>query len=481
MIRQQLGRERVLPGENEAMSDVMRIEHLGGSSLSRRSLLEKTALSGGALALAALGWPAGATAQEQDAAREEEAALLRGHGVEIPETNVRFGMSAFGDHNIYAIGILNGWFRDVGITLGPGTFGVRSLSPQVISRFVSNEVDIHTWYGPLQIEIMARVPQVKLFTFSDTYVGTYMLASPNTGAKSVSQLVAGGMPFETALQQAMAQMKGKRVAIDNTGSHRIFFDTITHLGGVSFEDVQLSVLEDARIVFLGRGGNIDFASPAGAIQNVNLIQEGWYPLVSIEDLIRGLPQGDYRGVGSIGHTGLATTDAYREANPDTILRMTGVMFRIIDAIHVDLANGTDHALKLEVPVIEAAAGTEIGVEGLRTVFSTLDPLKSFEQQSEYWLETNNPFYYLNVYNPQIKAAQEGGLLPKDRSFSPDDAIVAPQIYRQLVTYRTEYDDMKRKAVDLGADRMKLVAIAQKHYDQRNYLDAHRILAVALKT
>ena len=440
-------------------------------AIRRRQLLKSAVFGAVAVALSGLAAAPGALAQED---------LLKKFGVEIPKVNIRFGMSAFADHNIHSISIINGWFDDVGITLGPGKFGLRSLSPQVIPRLLADEVDIHTWYGPLQIEIMDRVPHVKLFTFSDTYVGTYMLASPQSGAKTVSQLVDEGVPFDAAIKQAMAQMKGKRVAIDNTGSHRIFLDAIFDLGGITFKDVELSVLEDARIVFLGRGGNIDFASPAGAVQNVVMIQDGWYPVVSVEDLIEGLPLGDFRGVSSIGHTGFATTDAYYRENFDTILRMASVKFRVIDAINEDIANNTDHALKLEVPVIEAAAGTKLGVDGLRTIFTTLDPMKSFEDQAEYWLDQDNPYHYWNVYMPQITAAQGGGLLPKDKSFRPDDAFTAPYVYRTLLQYRQWYDQLKSEAGGLEGDRAKLAELAAVHYENRNYLDAYRILDAAVK-
>ena len=440
-------------------------------STCRHQLVKCAATVGAALVFSGLIVTSGALAQED---------LLRKFDVQIPKVSIRIGFSAFADHNISSIGIMNGWFEEVGITLGPGKFGVRSLSPQVIPRLVSDEVDIHTWYGSLQVQMLDRVPQVKQFTFSDTYIGTYMLAAPNSGAKTVSQLVTEGVPFETAMKQAMAQMKGKRVAIDNTGAHRVFLDAIFELGGMTYKDVELTALEDARIIFLGRGGNIDFASPGGAVQNVVMIQDGWYPVVSVEDLIQGLPLGDFRGVGSIGHTGYATTDAYFRENFDTVLRMASVMFRIIDNINEDIANNTDHALKLEVPVIEAAAGTKLGVEGLRTIFKTLDPMKSFEDQAEYWLDQDSPFHYWNVYKPQIHAAQQGGLLPKDKKFSPDDAFTAPYVYRTLLQYRRWYDQLTPKAAGLSGDRAKLAEQAAVHYKDRNYLDAFRMLDAAVK-
>lgn len=409
-----------------------------------------------------------------------EQELLKSFGAGIPEVTVPFGMSAFADHNIYAIGIKNGWLAEVGISVSPAPFGVRSLSPQVIPRFLSGESDIHTWYGPLQIEIMERVPHVKLFTMSDTYVGTYMLAAPNGGAKTVAELVDGGIPFEQAMTTVMQQLKGKRVGIDNTGSSRVFLDAITSIGSLSFDDVDLKVLEDARLVNLARGGNLDFVSPAGAAQNVLLLKEGWYPAVSITDLIANLPPGDMRGIGSIGHTGLATTDTYYRENFDTILRMTGVMFRIIDAINTDLANGTDHALALELPVIEAAAGVKLGIDGLRAIFTTLDPLLSFEDQADYWVNQDNPQYYWNVYMPQIKAAQNGGLLPSDKEFIPDGAFTAPHVYKTLLRYRTWYDQMVDGAAALEDNRARLAAVAETHYANRNYLDAYRVLNAALK-
>lgn len=412
-------------------------------------------------------------------AQDADKALLEKHGVAMPEVTVPFGMSAFAGHNIYAIAIKNGWLADVGITVTPEPFGVRSLSPQVIPRFLSKEADIHTWYGPLQIEIMDRVPQVKLFTFSSTWVGTYILAAPGSGAKTVSELVKAGTLFADAMKQVMGQMKGKRVGIDNTGSFRVFHSTIQELGGVTFDEVQLSVLEDARLVNLARGGNLDFVSPAGAAQNVVLLQEGWYPAISISDLVAGLPSGDLRGIGSIGHTGLATTDDYYRENFDTILRMSGIMFRTIDAIQEDLKNGTDNALKLEVPVIEAAAGVELGVEGLRTIFTTLDPPLSFEQQEVYWVDQDDPNYYWNVYMPQIEAAQAGGLLPADKTFIPDGAFTAPFVYKTLVTYRTWYNQMVGAAGALEGENAELAKIAATHYANRNYLDAYRILKAAL--
>ena len=443
----------------------------GGAGIGRRSVLKGASAGGLALAAATM-----FASREVKAVANAE--LLEQKGVGIPRKDIRFGMSAFPGHNIYVIGIINGWFDEVGITLGPDKFGYRSLSPQVIPRFVSNEVDIHTWYGPLQIEIMERVPHVKLFTFSATYVGTAMLAAPNSGKKTVAELVAAGKTFDEAIKEVMAEMRGARVGIDNTGSSRVFLDAIQELGGVTFEEVELSVIEDARLVFLARGGNLDYAKPAGAAQNVVLLNDGWYRTVTVNDLIAGLPNGDFRGVGGVGHTGLATTDEYYMNEFDTILRMASVMFRCIDAIKQDLDNDTDDALKVMLPVFEAAAGAEVGVEGLKTIFRVIAPPLTFEQQESYWVDPTGPFYYWNVYATKIEAAKAGGLLVEDREHIPDEAFTGHHIYHTLLRYKNWYDLLLPKATGLSGDNQTLADQAAAFYAARNYLDAYRLLQAA---
>ena len=77
--------------------------------------------------------------------------------------------------------------------------------------------------------------------------------------------------------------------------------------------------------------------------------------------------------------------------------------------------------------------------------------------------------------PQIKSAQEGGLLPEDKKIILDDAFTAPDDYRTLLRYRTWYDQMLGGAANLDGEHAELAEIAATHYANRNYLDAYRIL------
>ena len=399
--------------------------------------------------------------------------------VAIPEVSVNFGMAPFGDHTIYSHAMAEGWFEEVGININE-KFATIPYE-QIVALLVNEDYDFTTQYGPNQLQSMLRAPDVQQITFSDAYVGLYFLAPPDSGLDTVPDLVASGMSYEDAFKQVVSQMVGKRVAIDDTGSHRSFVDAVFEAGGVTPDDfAELITVDDARMLLLGRGGQADFVKPLGGAQNAELMQDGWYPILGATDLIALLPPGDPRGATGIGHTGLGARASHYAEDPDTFLRVVSVMYRVIDAVKRDVAEGTDDALSNILPVLESAAAVEIGTEGLRIIYGQIDPMKSFEEQTEYWDDESNPFHYKNVYRPQIEAAQEGGILPADQDIDPSLGFgLAEEIYDALVDLRAQYDSMVSQAASLEGPYAEMAAIAATHYENRNYLDAARILEVAV--
>lgn len=405
--------------------------------------------------------------------------LLAMCDVAIPDVSVNFGMAPFGDHTIYSHAMAEGWFDEVGVNINE-EFATIPYE-QIVALLVNEDYDFTTQYGPNQLQSMLRAPDVQQITFSDAYVGLYFLAPPDSGLDTVPDLVASGVSYEDAFRQVVGQMVGKRVAIDDTGSHRSFVDAVFEAGGVTADDfAELITVDDARMLLLGRGGQADFVKPLGGAQNAELIQDGWYPILGATDLIALLPPGDPRGASGIGHTGLGARASHYAEDPDTFLRVVSVMFRVIDAIKKDVAEGTDHALANILPVLESAAAVEIGIDGLRIIYGQIDPMKSFEEQTEYWDDENNPFHYKSIYRPQIEAAQEGGILPADQEIDPSLGFgLAEEIYDTLVDLRAQYDSMVSGASSLEGPYADMAAIAATHYENRNYLDAARILEAAV--
>jgi hypothetical protein len=71
------------------------------------------------------------------------------------------------------------------------------------------------------------------------------------------------------------------------------------------------------------------------------------------------------------------------------------------------------------------------------------------------------------------------VIPKGKTFRPDDAIVGKQYYDELVTLKAAYDALVSKASGLSGAKATLAAKAKTQYAHRNYLDAYRLLKGAV--
>jgi ABC-type nitrate/sulfonate/bicarbonate transport system substrate-binding protein len=428
------------------------------SAIDRRAFLARAGAAGVALALPGTLWACGG---------EQSGGAASGSGTAV----VRLGVPPYADHSIHVIGIRNGWFEEAGIDIQPKPDGFSLMDDQVVPQLVNGRLDISSNWGPFRIQTAMSAPRIRMFGFGDTYTGTYILASPNGGAKSVKQQMDAGASFDAAIVEAMGQLRGKRITFDDTGSHQAFFNTVFALGKVQPSELKIETLADAKIVQLARGGHTDFVSPTGAAQNVALLNDGWFPLVGVQDLIENLPPGDPRAVGGVGHTGPATTVEYYEKNTETILRFMSVFFRIIDAIRKDLKDGTDDALSVQLPYLEAKSGTKIGMDGLRGIFKDIDPLMTFEEQRAVWMEPDSPVYFKNIYQPQVDAAKKGGILPANAQVDLDRIFIGTDVYRRLLDHKTGYEKLR----DQGKGEQAAQQRAERLYAARNYLDAHRAL------
>lgn len=449
---------------------------LAGRS-TRRTLLKRAGV--GAATIAVPSWLAacgggGGSSSTPSTTTGAAGPLAVSAGGTIPTKTVKFGMAPFADGTFYVIAMRQGWFKDVGIDIAPAPTGLQVTPDNVVTKLVTGEADIATFYGPGKIASMAKAPELKMFGFSDTYVGTYILVSPGAKVKTVSELVADGMPFESAMKQALAPMKGKPVAFSNTGQHRDFLQQAFTLAGLTFGDVKVTSTTDAKILQLAKGGKTDYTSPEGAAQNIELLNDGWTPLVSVDDLLKGLPAGDARSVAAVGHEGPACSEDYFKNNRETCLRFMSVLYRTIDAIAAD----PEKYLPDQIPYLESVSGTKSTVADLKSIYANNDPLIPFDKQTQYWSDLSAPTSYKTIYDAQIASAQKGGILPKGKTFTADDAIIGKEVYEQLVALKTAYDSVAAKASGLSGAQQTMADGAKAQYDARNYLDAYRMLKTA---
>jgi ABC-type nitrate/sulfonate/bicarbonate transport system substrate-binding protein len=434
-------------------------------ALTRRRLLQRAAVGG--IAFTCGGWIeacGGSRVRATSVARFEPSP-----GVEIPRVDVRFAMWPFGDTTIGFIGIEQGFFRDVGIDLSPGG-GETQLVDQTPGELLSGQLDLASGYMPIQIQTFPRQPQIKMVQLHDIYVGNYLLASPDVAAKTYEQFSAAGASFQRAAKSAIRQISGRRVALGTAGNNRDFFSTLLGIAGLTPQDFKLTVIDDAKILELARAGDIDFAMPSGAAQNVVLLNEGFVRVFGIKQLLANLPPGDPRAVTALGDAGIVGTEDYLKANIETLLRFMSVYYRIIDQVQRE----PDTALAIVLPHLTAATGLSLTLRDCKLIFSRFYRFISFEQTAGRLFNKRDPLQLDNVYVPQIQAARRGGIYSANEHATPEDIFVGARFYRILRDLRRRYAEVTATGSPTG----RLAAMAEAHYKNRNYLDAYRLIKAA---
>jgi ABC-type nitrate/sulfonate/bicarbonate transport system substrate-binding protein len=384
-------------------------------------------------------------------------------GTDIPTATVRFAQWPYGDTTIGFIGIKQGLFKDVGIDVSPAN-GETLTTTQTPQQLLNNQIDIASGFMPNVIQTYVKEPTLKMIQFTDTYIGNYILANPSLKAKTYADFTGEGMSFAKAFTAVVQQMKGKKVALSNTGSNRTFFQTILQLGGLSSSDISLQVIPDNTIVQLGKAGSIDFGFPSGAAQSAELIQAGFQILAGASTLIDGLPLGTQSVATSIGHAGLEASIGYVTKNLETVLRFQSVFYKIIDQIQ-----NTPSILKLSLPILDSTAGVNLKLSAAELLFKEFYGLIGYAQSPTHLLDKTSPYYYESVYKTQIAAAVKGGVIPASANVTPDDLSVCLPLYEIQTALKGKYDSM------LASGGGKNKAAAAKQYAAFNYLDAYRML------
>jgi ABC-type nitrate/sulfonate/bicarbonate transport system substrate-binding protein len=440
--------------------------------MNRRRFLQASGAAGLAVALngllgaCATGKP-GATASSPTTI--DPAAFTPSPGSEIPKATVNFAMWPYPDGTIGYIGIDRGYFEEVGIQLNPSG-GATKTSDQTAQQLLNGQLDMANGFVPLVLNSYPNNKSVKVIQFHDVNVGNYVLASPRAGAEPFQSFADKGQSFAEAMKSAIGQMKGKKVALSDSGSNRAFFDNMLNLGGLTADQFDLQVLPDSTIVQLAKAGRIDFAMPAGAAQNIEVVNAGYTRMAGIAQLLSGLPQGDPRSVGGIGHHGLAATADYIDRNTETVLRFLSVYYRIMDDIVKDPAS----ALAISLPALRTAAGVDISLEDAEWIFKNFYEMVDFERAADHVINSSSPINYKVVYKAQIELARKGGVLPAGLAVTPEDLFIGEPLYRIALDLKGKYEDIEAN----GGKSGPLADLAAKHYAHRNYLDAYRLISAA---
>ena len=437
----------------------------GSPTLSRRVLLVRAArasaatLAGGALStvLAACG--------QKEAKAVVLPSGLAAPGTTIPSAHINWAMAPFPDETLAVIGMNKGYFKDVGIDIGPTPRGAKIDLTASLAPLLSNQVQvgsgvIEVWESELDNTSVPRT-----FVILDTFEGYGFFAPPGSKMKTLVDFMNAGQTFEQAIRSTMAQLKGKKVALATDPAARLFYKICLSLGGLNPGDMNRSDLQNSNILEAALAGKTDIAAPSGGVEIIKLKKTGFKTLVD-EHLLLKL-SNDARRLQLVSHSTYVTRADYYAENYPTILRAASVIYRILDELRHDHAA----AAAAQLPFLNAYTGTKLTESDLAQVHKTIAVLRTFDEMGEFLTQPSSPNDIYTDGQAQIDQLVADKVLKHPHKVAEVEG--ATRVWLDLHRYRDAADKLKAA---VGGKNAALAAKAQAQYNARNYLDAYRFYA-----
>jgi hypothetical protein len=394
-------------------------------------------------------------------------------GTAIPKVDVTFGMRPYADNTFYVLGMEKGWFKDVGITIKPEPYGLKTSENQWVSILLNRQVDINSATCSTLLPTYKTTDQLKCTGFAVTFFGAVMLANPKLGLKPLRDYMKAGGTLEDGLKKALTPLVGKTVYVPAPVSEKEFNEVPFKLAGLNLPDYV--TMDDSQMLLLAKSGRLDFMHPAGAPIAQTMLDAGWTPVYDTGQLL----QFGTGGVDSpleplVFNNGWASTADYINGHQTTMMRFASVVFRIFDALQKDPS-----LFGVYAPYLNSVAGTSLDADGVRRTVVNLDPFVTFEQQTKYFDDDKSPEYYKNSMGALIKALEESGTIPK--GITPDEVLWAAPMYHEMVDYQKKTDALfeRAKTTELDADKKALLDQAHQYYGWYDFLDSYRLATAAL--
>jgi len=399
----------------------------------------------------------------------------------IPNVTVRFGVSGTVDHTTVAIGLAQGWFKEVGIDIRDRVVVGAGRLPAL----VGGGLDVLDYYSLAVVPTLEENPNVRWFFSQDMFYGFALVGKPEY--KTYQDFLKEGNSPEAAIRKAVSQMKGKTFLSANVPSTKGFEEILFERGGTSVKDMKLIELDQEKHIGTMFAGQADF-EVGNVPTRVTLESKGFKPIVSTRDVIEYLQSKreltpESKELTMMGFSGWMSTKKYYEENHETILRLTGVGFRIMQMIN----DKPKEALKYHLPYTNRVAGTNLTeAEGL-IVYNSLDPFRSFEYQKRWYYDEKDYENWKWSLLATIRLWENKGVLTKGR-FPPESFSRSQVIYNELMYLREKAQSLiwdasdtvriaraKGKATGSVEETIKK---ARHHFDIFNYYDSYRFALAA---
>jgi hypothetical protein len=366
-----------------------------------------------------------------------------------------------------------GWYKDVGITITPQPYGLKTTENQWVSLLLNHQVDINSATCSNLLPTYKSSDQLKCVGFAVTFSGSVMFANPKLGLKRLSDYMKPGGDIKEGLAEALKPLLGKTVYIPTSISEKEFTEVPFKLAGLPLPNYV--TMDDSQMLLLAKSGRLDFMHPAGAPIAQTLLDEGWTPIYDSAQLLKFGPGGiDSPFEPLVFNNGWAATADYINDHKTTMMRFASVAFRIFDALKKDPSLFGAYA-----PYLNSVAGTSLDADGIRRTVEHLDPFVPFDQQTKYFVDKQASEYFGNSMGALIKSFEASGTIPK--GITPDQVVWAAPMYDELVGYKKKSEALfeAAKAAKLSPEKQALIAKAQQFYDWDDFLDSYRMADAAL--
>ena len=452
------------------------------SASGARSLRFALAVVLGAVVLAV----AGCGGDDDDAESNIGAATSAGAGTDIPQADVKLAFyPCCADNAIFAVGIDQGHYKDVGINITPPEGHQYTLFDQIVPSMQRGDFDVAGMFIQGYLQTLNTFGQdIPPILFHDIYVGYAILKAPDNPAKTATDFMDEGMAFPEAAKAAVEQLRGEEVYTPPHGQVQPPYpDVFLSYADMKYpQDLKLQFLEDPKIVELATTpGRMKWAIPYAAPVLVQMIREGWEPVINVNMMFENDNESEQsdRMRELVGSSGIIAQRDWVEENEDTALRLLSATYRTLDSL-MDPAT-QEAGWKIEADLINATQGQKLIPEDIGTIFEEVDPLFPWDQQGpQLWDDPDAPYYVRSSLDTQIASLIENKTLP-DKTYDLDQFLVAEKLYKRMKALQDEADGLfsEAESADLAADKAAIVEKAQEQYDWHNYLDAVRFLKAAL--
>ena len=476
-------------------------------------------------------------ADAEEAAEKAAMELEMASMVEAPvirQAEVRMGIyPCCADLAYWQIPIELGWWEEWGITITPNTptHHYFTASQEIVPWLQRGDGDVAQGWVPGVFGTLETFGQtIPPIHFADIYVGYAILVSPDADFKTAIEFMDEGMSFTDAAQAAVEQLVGQEIHIPPHSTTQAqysdaFFAYLPQWWEDVEEDIPVLDAEGNQLVLLGRDGSpvldddgntqpirvttndwrnyaqpvyvddptivelsavagrIDFAMPYGAPTLVQMMRNGWDPLINFAMMYEHDAVSQQTAIASatVGGTGLLARREWVEQNPDLAYRVVAMANRILAALE-DPDTQRD-LWAIEANIINEKRQLSMEPEDIGIIWDTIDPSFNWEDQEALWDLSLPSYHPETVFRTQIEKLKSQGTLSAtyDTQAGLEEFLLAQQVYYDLRGMQDRSDDLFARAMDMDLSESQQALVDEAHvlYDNYNFYDALRFLEAAL--